>query len=67
MKRTFALPSESLAYVQHDCRPELIKYKNRNTFYDASMLTRILKHTTSSLHSLYPTYLDAGMVRQPYE
>lgn len=57
MRRSFVLPSESLVNSQHDCRPDSIKFKHRDTTYDVSMLTNLLTQGKSSLNAFYESYL----------
>ena len=57
MRRNFILPSETLAYTEHDCRLENLKYKFRDPIYDVSVLSNILARTKSSINLLYDNYL----------
>jgi hypothetical protein len=42
MKRNFVLPSELLNKNNHDCRPETVKWKERDVIYDVSILTTLM-------------------------
>lgn len=57
MKRTFILPSENLNYFEHDCRLESLKWRNRNSLYDVSLLSCLLRKSKSSLNLIYDNYL----------
>ena len=58
MRRNFILPSDTIKYVQHDCRPEKLKFKSRSILYDVSVLTTVISKTKKSLNSiLYENYL----------
>lgn len=58
MKRNFLLPSESLNFVQHDCRLEHLKYRTRSSLYDLSVLSTLMNDTKSSLNLIYANYLS---------
>lgn len=57
MRRSFVLPSDLLDKSAHDCRPESIKFKNRDVTYDVSVLTTLMSQGKSSLNSFYESYL----------
>ena len=57
MKRNFILPSETSNYIVHDCRLENVKYRNRNSIYDVSLLSLLLNKTKASLNIFYDNYL----------
>lgn len=59
MRRGFILPSEEINFVQHDCRPDDIKFKYRSQLYDVAVLSNCMSKTKSSLNSIiYPNYLS---------
>ena len=64
MNQSFSIDGKQLIVPSHDCRPENIKYKIRDTTYDASILSTGLRTTQKSLAHLKEKYLDSLLKRR---
>jgi hypothetical protein len=56
-EKTFTLPSEILNKNNHDCRPDSIKFHDRDKTYDVSILATLMLQSKGSLNAFYEAYL----------